>query len=653
MSKGYKNSNTSQKVGKDKSNDISNRLKDNANGYLFQMSHAPVLEETAHWFQMIPAIVFTAVVIMITMMYSYERPMSQFFWSINESAIADFFSYYKMIAILICAVLSLVILLYRVFTQSFYIKRSFAYIPMAVYTIFVLASYLFSDYKEFALWGFNDRFEGTVALLCYMVMLFYIINTINSEKNVKTIIYSLAAGSTILGLLGISQGLGHDFFRTTIGKKLITPSGFWDNIDSLDFTFKNEIYQTVYNINYVSFYLTLLLPIFGLLFIRSMTLGKNEPLYKKLIWGVVFALLLYNLIGSASSGGLLGMAFVVLIAIIVLNKRILEWWKPLTILIIITLILGGLSYDKWLPEFKNAINNFDETQTEKKIESNNIQHKIDYMETVGNDVILGYNGEKVIFTIDPNDPSSLLLADSNGAALTLVQIKEDPPTFQFEDERYNWITVRPAKDEKENHYIILSTDGHDWPFMITKNGPKYFSDIKKLVDLRKVPAVGWENNQSFGTGRGYIWSRTIPLMKNTLIIGHGADTFCIFFPQDDYIGKYNSGSFSSNINVVVDKPHDLYLGYFIGTGGISVLALLILWFSYIVQSFRLYFYKIRSEEFLAYVGTGIFLGICGFLVAAFVNDSSVSVTPMFYGLLGTGIAINMMLKNKVSNENHS
>jgi hypothetical protein len=88
----------------------------------------------------------------------------------------------------------------------------------------------------------------------------------------------------------------------------------------------------------------------------------------------------------------------------------------------------------------------------------------------------------------------------------------------------------------------------------------------------------------------------------------------------------------------------MYFGAFIGTGGISVLTLLVLWGIYIVQSFIIY-RKQNYTGFLSYAGAGIFLGICGFLVSGFVDDSSVSVMPMFYGLLGTGIAINIMLKN--------
>jgi hypothetical protein len=102
---------------------------------------------------MLPVIFFSSVIILIVRLASYERNMDQFYWYAGSgSNLTDFFSYYKMIAILVCAVVCLLILLYRVFIQSFYIKRSYAYIPMVVYSVFVLLSYIASDYKEFLCW---------------------------------------------------------------------------------------------------------------------------------------------------------------------------------------------------------------------------------------------------------------------------------------------------------------------------------------------------------------------------------------------------------------------------------------------------------------------------------------------------------------------
>lgn len=629
--------------------------------YRYSMSLAPRVDQNSHWFQLLPIAFFSAVIIMITHMAVYKRSMDQFFWSGNENQASDFFSYYKMTAIIACAVIVLLLVLYRVFSQTFAIRKSFAYIPMAIYAVFVLLSYMTSEYKVFSLLGYNDRFEGTLPILGYMIMLFYIINTVRTEHDVKWVIYPIAATSALLGLLGLSQATGHDFFRTAFGKKLITPSWFWNQVDTLNFTFKNkEIYQTVYNINYVSFYLTLLIPLFGLLFIRSIMKGRGEPVWKKLLWGALFTLLIYNLIGSASSGGLLGMAIVVLVGILLLNKRILQWWKPVLILVCITIVIAGISYTRWLPELTSSINGVlgrsttqesDYSAQDNKNVVSTTPPKIDYLTTKGDSIVVSAGGNEINLKTYFDDPLSISATDSSKKPLELMPT-EDVYTCRINDPRFDWLLINPAKDESKTYdFYVLNINGTEWPFMLTKEGPKYVNGLGKTVELKDVPAIGWKDNQEFGSGRGYIWSRSIPMMKDTVMLGHGADTFCLYFPQDDYVGKYNSGSFTSNIDIVVDKPHNMYIGIALGTGAISLLALLTLWAIYIIQSIQLY-RKEKYAAFNSFVGAGIFLGVCGFLVAAIVNDSSVSTMPLFYGLLGTGIAINsMMAREKKLSEN--
>ncbi|MDO5331461.1 MAG: hypothetical protein Q4E99_02170, partial [Bacillota bacterium] len=252
--------------------------------YLFAMSHAPSIDQSASALHMIPIACFAALVILVVRMHAYTRPMSQFFWTsaTDEEQITDFFSYDKMVLICIAAGIALLMALFRVTTQSLSFKRTYAYIPIGIYSLFVILSYAFSDYKEFALWGWNDRFEGTIPLLCYMIMLILIINSVNTEQNIKQIIIPIAISAVLLSLLGISQAIDHDFYRTVLGQKLIVPnltltngSTTWEQIEAaheagelyLKFTFNNrEIYQTVYNINYVSFYLTLLVPLYTMLF---------------------------------------------------------------------------------------------------------------------------------------------------------------------------------------------------------------------------------------------------------------------------------------------------------------------------------------------------------------------------------------------------
>lgn len=640
-------------------------------GYIWSMSEAPRIGEANHWFQMLPIILFSAISILLVRMYIYERPMDLFYWSNGETDQTDFFSHCKMVCILIAAVCTVVVILYRLCVQNLAIKKTYLYIPMAVYALFVLISYAASDYKQFALYGYNDRFEGTLALLAYMVVLFAIITLVNDENNIKVVMYALFASAALLGILGVSQATDHDFFRTVIGQKLITPNVelgdgtmLYDAIDAaaangeqaLKFTFQNkEIYQTVYNINYVSFYLTLLLPVVGLLFIRSVERWKEEAKWKPVVWGALFALLLYNLIGSASSGGFLGMGFVVLMALIVLNKKILRWWKPLLILIVITALIGGLTFDRWKGELGYALNsvlNPSETAEGEELYSSKLTGHLDYFITAEDYFTASIDGVALDFAIDSSTAQiSATDKDGNPVAFEMIadgEIKE----FAVISDAFKNVVLAPGIDKNRTLYIVFRTNNpveKDWIFAFTKDGVYYCNEKGNHVTLSHVQATGFDGNEGFGSGRGYIWSRTIPMMKDTVLLGHGADTYCLYFPHNDYVGKYNAPSFQNNLEIIVDKPHNMYMGAWIGTGGISVLALLALFLIYIVQSIRIYFRKDFSDmEFLDVAGVGTMLGIVGFLFTGLVDDSTVSVMPMFYTMLGLGVVINILQVQKVA-----
>ena len=641
--------------------------------YVFRMKHAAQAEEETGVGQLLPAIVFSAFVILIVRMYAYTRPMGQFFWTSQSDTtpIADFFAYYKMLAIVLCTAVALLLLLYRITTQSLAIKRSYAYIPMAVYAFFVLLSYIFSDYKEFAWLGWNDRFEGTLPLLCYMIMLFYMINTIKTEKDIKIMLWPLAASSAILSLIGISQATDHDFFRTTLGQKLLLPnqmtdSGFtlWESVDLaaeqgrqfLNFTFQNkEIYQTVYNINYVSFYLTLLIPLFGMLFILAYTKGKDEKLTKKIGLAVLFALIIYNLIGSASSGGLLGLGIIGIMGLIVLNKKLLLWVRPLLILFVITGITAGITADRWIPELTGAVNGVLGTQEQSEpldpwdvagADPGTVKPWIDFIETNEQSIDLSINGNTLTIEVDAEaagTAGALTALDADQQEIPLVELTEKPGTYALGDDRFYPYMTLSSEKAGEQFYITMNTAKEQWTFVQNSNRIYYYNKMGRLVALSDIEHFGFSDNPAFGSWRGYIWSRSFPLLKNSMFIGTGADTYCAVFPQEDYAGRY-SVDFSTNI--IVDKPHNMYLGAAIGTGVASLAALLALYALYLFQSIKLYTKMEFGKKYPAFAGAGIFFGISGFLVAALVNDSSVSVMPMFYGLLGMGIVINQTLSSE-------
>ena len=636
-------------ITKEKDKEIS--VKDDS--YLVRMNSAPKIGDNSAIVMMLPLIFFTAFVIMITRMMEYQMDLTQFFGGDTFSRL-DFFSYGKMIAILICAGLVLLFLCYQVFAQSFAIKRTLLYIPMLVYSVFVVISHLMSSHRDIALLGFAERFEGTLVLLAYMILLFFAINVINSERDVKVMIYAISISTFILSLLGISQAIGHDFFQTRIGRMMIVPREHWEFIDALIFAFtRGEIYQTVYNINYVSFYLTLLIPVFALLFVRSLLKGKEEKLVFKVIWGLLFALTLFNLVGSASIGGALGLGVSGLAAIIMFRKRLFGVWrKPVIALLVIgVIIIGGAGHQQWIPKIIDTIGSVvaapaapagspqeGRPAARSHIDYIVLSESVHLME-------LSINGNGLIVTMSPETEFWPEITDDGGNTVFMAEVPGGNNEFTLvdrdgnADERFEMLTIK-GETSHVGSLLVLTIDREDWVFLVTEERMFYLNRFGTVMKLEQAEAIGFANNPMFGSGRGYIWSRTFPMMRDTLLVGHGADTYAIFFPQNDHIARHNAGF---PVHVIVDKPHNMYLHMAIGTGGISMLAFLVLLGFYFVQSVKLYWRR-EYVEFIEFVGVGIFLGITGFAFAALVNDSSVSVMPMFYGLFGMGIAINMIIK---------
>ena len=164
------------------------------------------------------------------------------------------------------------------------------------------------------------------------------------------------------------------------------------------------------------------------------------------------------------------------------------------------------------------------------------------------------------------------------------------------------------------------------------------------IDYVEAPSIGFEGKEKLGSARGYIWSRSLPVMLEKPIVGHGADTFFAEFPQGDLLGKlYSYGT----TQMIVDKPHNLYLQIGINHSIIALLAFLAMVLAYIIDSFKLY--ALRKEYCSQQiVGTAITLAIIGYLGAGFFNDSIVSVAPIFWTLLGVGIAVNQLNKKQLN-----
>ena len=69
----------------------------------------------------------------------------------------------------------------------------------------------------------------------------------------------------------------------------------------------------------------------------------------------------------------------------------------------------------------------------------------------------------------------------------------------------------------------------------------------------------------------------------------------------------------------------------------------LLW--YIIRSIRIY-RRVDLHEHLSWVGVGLFAAVLVYVIAAVANDSNVCTAPVFWGMLGLGMAVNRMLVAK-------
>jgi hypothetical protein len=206
------------------------------------------------------------------------------------------------------------------------------------------------------------------------------------------------------------------------------------------------------------------------------------------------------------------------------------------------------------------------------------------------------------------------------------------------DERYDGYGFKIFNNDEE---LLLSftLKRYTTKFAIENGEFRYYVGNGITKDIEDVEYYGFQGKENIGSNRGYIWSRSIPMLKKNLILGKGPDTYAIYFPQNDFVGRFNA---RIQENVIVDKPHNLYVQIGINTGVISLLAFLGIMVIYFIQSFKTYF-NAKFDNIYEVLGLAIFIPICGYMITGIFNDSVISVAPIFWILLGMGISINMKL----------
>lgn len=577
---------------------------------------------------LLPLIFITTILPFIMRLHNYDSGLSIFKWFSDDDVRRDVFLFYKQVFFLIACSIMILLIAYKVYKDKIRMAFTPILLPISLYGLLALLSTIFSKYPSFGLSGIYEQFESIFVILGYCLVVYYAFLFIKTEEDIQYIFRYLSIGILVMGLLGLTQVIGHDFIRTSLVENLIIPSKLLGKI-GLDFSFGlNRVYLTLYNPNYVGVYVSLLAPLLaGLLF--------TEKERKKIIILILALIGLFiSMIGSQSKTSLISLFIAALFIIIFFRKYIFRKSKVMIVVacgfVTVILLFAAFNFNTITSTISSLFHITKATPALSNIKTDN-------------NLTITYKGNDLFISMQPKDNGISILMNDSDSNIIDYTVDNQNNSFIINDERFAGIQVTPVM-YNETLCIDVKIDGKDWYFTNQTGDNSYYyinsnGKFDKIINADSALFTGYD---ALASGRGYIWSRTIPLLKDNIILGTGSDTFAIAFPQQDYVGMYNAG-FDGQL---ITRPHNMYLQIGVQSGVLSLIALLVFYGMYFISSIKLYI-KGSFDNYFYRAGVSIFIGSAAYMIAGITNDSTITVAPVFWVLMGMGIAINYKIKKSI------
>lgn len=578
--------------------------------------------------------------------------------ALNTTEIIDIYSNFKATAIVILCV-AMLIMLFLVFDkQKLKFDKTIKWylIGGGLFIGITFIATILSEHSSTAWWGMPDRAEGFVMTACYMLMMGYTLYSLRDYRNYTYIIGVLGFLVIISTVIGVFQYFGYDLFtKVDFFKNLILSAEAKEQGVSVASSFESgKVFGTMFHYNYMGSFGAMMVPFFLTLtfFIRNK--------WQKLFCGVISLCAMFLLFGSTSRAGFIGLVLAILVGLIIFGKQIIKKWKfTLPILIALVAVLfgfnfmtGGTIFSRIPTLISESIGLFSGSD-----------ESFDYKDYIPVREIVHEDGkEKIVFQTESlyieNEDNNPIFKDEQGNKIEYTlsvtgTISDLKTVYTTQDERFSQVAFSYAKlsgiEEGVEPPVVLEMiyNGlNTFNFMLDSEKGVVLADSCPLqeMEIDYPETIGFKGKEKLGSARGYIWSRSLPMMKETLLVGNGPDTYALEFPQNDLLGKWWA---YDTPNMIVDKVHNLYMAIFINNGGLALLGFLIMLGAYLIQSFKLYALKgyYENKEILGIATT---LAVVGYLGAGVFNDSIVSVAPIFWILLGAGMGVNYLINKEVS-----
>ena len=574
-------------------------------------------KETSFNDLLIPIIIVMAILPFIVYLAMYNCGLGEELWYSDNDIIGDFYCYYKSrLFVFTSAISGLILLIYFILYKE-KLPKNKAFLFLAGYILLAVISSVFTVNGTDTLVGSMYHFESIFVLTGYIIIFLYAYIFVNKEQDFCTLGKVFTFSALLLAILGAFQACNLDIFDWKPFIRLITPKE-WEEYaleNMMDAFSGNNVSLTLYNPNNAGQYLVMILPYFILSAWYSAQ--KNLKIFYTILSLVLTAILWF----SYSRGALLAFGIELILGFFfILQKNKQNFLKMVKFFVIFVIVCGIMFV---------VLDSTQEFKFAKRLINEKSDTRIEEILTTNKSIQVTYGD--FVFETGFVDENNQIFLTCNGTDISqYYEQMHGSINYQgFEN-----IQILPITLDNEQ-MMLLTIEEFEFSFVYEEGQYLYINDVGKKDDLVSIPAIDFHGLETKGSSRLYLWSRTIPLLKNYIFIGSGADTFYRVFPQNDYIGKK---VYTGTCARVMEKPHNAYLMVMIQTGVFSLIFLILfyIWYFKTVISHKDF---MEFDKTASIMGNAFFLGTIGYIISSLFYDSSLQCTPLFCVMMGISLSI--------------
>jgi hypothetical protein len=471
--------------------------------------------------------------------------------------VSNFFTYYKLVWILIVTIILMLLLIFKIFKYKQKIKMDYVILGTGLIITTSIICFILDPIEEVTIWGFYSRSNGLLAYISLFLLIYIISRLKVQSKHLAFLVHSINLVSIVLVIIGIFQFFGFDMLNSLWYKKIYVPYEYKHLIDQISitlsgFTGTEHFWATslLGQFNYFGAFCSITFPLISLFVLIE------DNSIKRMLLMLGSVMLFVGTILAQSMGSIITIFLVlILIPILQVNKNnyksiILMYLCYIIASVIINSLTNGMAF---LEIYKLA--------------------------------------------------SQIL----NSKLIALVILLSAIYTLLF---------IFREKVSK-HRYIIVS-------ILIIA------AILIGIIGYMYVISNVVEQNMGMLTRRGYIWYYSAELVKENFVFGYGPDNLYYNFPQMNPHKNYMQ-------DLLIDKPHNMYLQVLLDTGIFGLIGFMILLVGLLLKSNK----AIDLEEDL-YKKTyfkALMLVIMAYMIQGMVNDNHMTIQPTVYLIMGIGASL--------------